>query len=500
MWKTYFLSTYNLKDFYLYLSLLLNPLDSKLFMEHKTKQNPVLIALVSDFEERNISGDQKYLTDKSYIQLIEYYEDDQQIEKAVEVVDCAIEQYSYRSGFIITKARLLLQLGEIQNACELLDTAESIAPFENEIKILRAKALGISGDCSTALEILSELKVSAVGSDLADILVCESYVFEYIKDYESMYTSLRKALEVNINHEEAAIRYWMAIELSRKYKEGMIVYKDIIDSDPYNYRAWFHLGHSFAATGEYEDAIDAIEYSFLINKNFESGYMDCADLCFQLRKFDRALYYYTEANNLFGPESDILINIAECQVKLSKHSDAKANLFEALKLDPYNDELFYHLADCYSTEKSWYKAINAYHKAIDIEDRCEDYYHGLAKAYTAIENYDKSIFYFRKAALTGLEQSCYWQSYTTALIKLGQLEKALKVLSEADQFTFGADLMYCEAAIHLIKCDKTKGMRILEEALLEDFSTHRLLFEIQPELELDPDVSSMINYYRSEFE
>lgn len=469
-------------------------------MEHKTKQNPVLIALVSDFEEMTTNGSQKYLSDKSFIQLIEYYEEDHQLEKALEAVDHAIEQYPYRSGFIITKARLLLQLGDIQDACELLDVAESIAPFENEIKILRAKALGISGDCPMALEILSNLKSSAVGSDLADILVCESYVYEHLKDYESMYNVLLEALKINIQHEEAGMRYWLAIELSRKYKEGINVYKDMIDSDPYNYMAWFHLGHIFSATGEYEDAIDAMEYSFLINKTFESGYMDCADLCFQLRKFERALFYYSEANALFGPEGDTLINMAECQVKLGRLSDAKHNLFKALKLDPYNDELFFHLAECYSLEGSWFKAINAYHKAIDIEDRCENYYHGVANAYFSIENHEKALFYYRKAALTGLEQSCYWQSYTTALIKLGNLDKALKVLQEADQFTFGADLMYCEAAIHIIKDNKAKGMRILEEALLEDFDIHRIVFDIQPELELDPEVSAMINYYKTEFE
>ncbi len=349
-----------------------------------------------------------------------------------------------------------------------------------------------------AMKLLEDLKDSAVETDLVDILVCESYIHEHLKDHDAMYDCLLEALHINRAHEEAGIRFWTAVELSRRYEAAKEIYSDIINDEPYNSLAWYHLGHAYAATGSYEDAIDAIEYSFIIAPEFESGYMDCAELCFQLKYYDRALYFYKEANKLFGPESDILIHIAECEVKLGRVDDAKLNLFEALKIDPYNDELFYHLAECYAHQGFWYKAINAYHKSIDIEDRCEDYYFGLAKAYSAIENSEKALYFYRKAALTGLEQSCYWESYISALIKLGDYDKALKVLQEADQFTFGADLMYCESAIHIIKNDKSKGMRILEEALIENFDIHRLLFEIQPELELDPEIGAMIQYYKQE--
>ena len=45
-------------------------------------------------------------------------------------------------------------------------------------------------------------------------------------------------------------------------------------------------------TKKYEDAIDAMEYSILIKTDFESGYLDCADLCLQINRFDQSIEIY----------------------------------------------------------------------------------------------------------------------------------------------------------------------------------------------------------------
>lgn len=467
-------------------------------MEQRTKQNIALINLVNDYEEGQLQGNLKFLSDKEFFQLVNYYEEENQPEKSVLVLEQAIKQLPYRAEFIILKSKYLLNFGKITEALTLLEKAESIAPFENEIKILRAKALGISGDCSDALTMIESLKLSAMGSDLADIYVCESYVHEFVKNYEQMYECLEKALHIDVKHPEAVSRFWLSVELGRRYEEGIIVYKEIIDSDPYNHLAWYHLGHACASVGEYEEAIICLEYSFIIDKHFESGYLDCADICFQLRKYDRALAYLKDVSLLFGPECDVLISMAECYIKLNAPEEAKKTLFKALKLDPYNDELFYNLAECYVIEKSWFKAINAYHKAISIEDRREEYYHGLAQTYVAIEKFDKAERYFRQAALAGCELSVYWASYVSLLIKTGKINKAEQAILESEEYTFGADLMYCEATIKIIKGERSKGLRLLEEACMEDYSLHQLIFNLQPELELDPEVKSLLKYYHPE--
>src|SRR5690606_8242076 len=221
----------------------------------------------------------------------------------------------------------------------------------------------------------------------------------------------------------------------------------------------------------------------------------CADTCFQIGNFSKALEIYLESNNKFGPNSELMVNIANCYLKLNQTGLAKQWLLKSIKIDAYNDEAYFLLGESYSREGVWYNAINAYHKAIDLDNRREEYYLGLAKAYLAVEDYNKATINFQMATQTGPEDTQSWYEYASFLIKLGLVDEAALVLEEADDYTFGPELLYCKAAIFYVKKDLSQCLDILEEALLEDFGKHSILFEIVPEIKLDKDINAIIRYY-----
>ncbi|MBK7806561.1 MAG: hypothetical protein IPJ51_09700 [Saprospiraceae bacterium] len=464
-------------------------------MENKIKRDSALINLVSDFESKFDQGEVGYLDEKVYLQLLEYYEDEYLFEKALEVADFAIEQYKYRSEFYIIKSRLLLNSNKINDCLVALEIAESIAQFEREISIIKARALAIKKQFTEAHEILEDLRVGATKSDSVDILIAESFIYEHMKDYNAMYDALANAVTIDSKNEEAMERVWISAELSRRYDDSVELHKYIIEKDPYNYQAWYNLGHGYNCIWEYEKAIDALEYSFIINPDFESGYLDCADTCLQIKDFERALEIYIEANSKFGPNNELMVNIAHCYISLNRIGIAKQWLLKAIKLDGYNDEAFFLLGECYAKDLVWYNAINAYHKAIDLENRREEYYLGLAKAYLAVEDYNKATINFQMATQTGPEETLYWKEYICFLIKLGLYDEALQVLDEAEDHTYGADLIYCRAITAYLLKDKEECMELLEEALLENFDEHKIIFDIAPELRLDKDINSMIKYF-----
>ncbi len=467
-------------------------------MEHRTKPTKRLIALVSEFERDLEQGNQRFLKEKSYLQIVEYYGSIGDLDKALEVVDAAIEQHSYRSEFYILKAKLLIRTGDLNNAHEVLDRAAVIAPFEHEVKILRAKAFAMCGMSDEASEILSELKSISVESDLVEVLLCESYLYEYLREDDLMFKVLKKALKLNPNNEEVLERILVAVELGRKYDKSIKLHKKLLDINPYNYLAWYNLGHAYGSIGEYEEAIICMEYSYIVNSNFELGYLDCADYAYQIQDYCKALECYQDVIRIFGEDSEFLILAAECQLKLGQTKNAKLNLYKALKQDPYNEELYFHLANCYVNEESWYTAINAFHKAISIEEEREEFYLGLARAYVEIENIEKAIFFFEKSVLSGTEETIYWKEYTLFLIKQGKLQAAMDLLDRAEEYTFSVELMFCRASIYLLTGKDKEAYELLEEALLEDYNSHKIIFEIQPEFQVDSIVSSMISYYKGE--
>lgn len=464
-------------------------------MENKIKRDSALINLVSEFECKFEQGEVGYVDEKVFLQLLEYYEDEYLFDKALEVVDYAIAQYKYRSEFYIIKARLLLSKTKVKDCLALLEIAENIAPFEREISIIRARAHAINKDFTAAHSILDDLKLGATKSDSVDILIAESFIYEHMKDYNAMYDALSNAVLIDTKNEEAMERIWISAELSRRYEDSVQLHLTIIDKDPYNYQAWYNLGHGYNCIWEYEKAIDALEYSFIINPEFESGYLDCADTCLQIRNYEKALEIYIEANNKFGPNNELMVNIAHCYIYLNRIGIAKQWLLKAIKLDGYNDEAYFLLGECYSRDQVWYNAINAYHKAIELENRREEYYLGLAKAYLAVEDYNKATVNFQMATQTGPEDTLYWKEYICFLIKMGLHDEAIQVLDEAEDHTYGPDLLYCRAVTEYFLKNKVDCLDLLEEALMEDYDQHTLIFEIAPELKLDKEINSMIKYF-----
>lgn len=464
-------------------------------MENKIKRDSALINLVSEFECKFEQGEVGYVDEKVFLQLLEYYEDEYLFDKALEVVDYAIAQYKYRSEFYIIKARLLLSKTKVKDCLALLEIAENIAPFEREISIIRARAHAINKDFTAAHNILDDLKLGATKSDSVDILIAESFIYEHMKDYNAMYDALSNAVLIDTKNEEAMERIWISAELSRRYEDSVQLHLTIIDKDPYNYQAWYNLGHGYNCIWEYEKAIDALEYSFIINPEFESGYLDCADTCLQIRNYEKALEIYIEANNKFGPNNELMVNIAHCYIYLNRIGIAKQWLLKAIKLDGYNDEAYFLLGECYSRDQVWYNAINAYHKAIELENRREEYYLGLAKAYLAVEDYNKATVNFQMATQTGPEDTLYWKEYICFLIKMGLHDEAIQVLDEAEDHTYGPDLLYCRAVTEYFLKNKVDCLELLEEALMEDYDQHTLIFEIAPELKLDKEINSMIKYF-----
>jgi tetratricopeptide (TPR) repeat protein len=468
-------------------------------MEHKIKRDLSLINLVSEFEAKFEQGIIDYVEEKTIYQLIDYYESESQIDKAMEVVDVALEQFKYRTDFYLIKAKLLYSDNKVDDCLELLKKAESISPNEKEVILLKIKAYTSKKNVAKAKACLLQLEDASLLSDKLDYYIAESYLFEGMKDYKAMYNSLKNALKVDSNNAEALERFWVAVDLSREYKNSIVFHQSLIDENPYNHLAWYNIGLSYSFNWDYEKAIEALEYSFIINPNFEQGYLECAEICVQEGKIKKALEIYIEANNRFGPETDIMVSIAACYLQLNKIAEARMILLKALRIESDNEEIYFLLGESYAKAESWYSAINAYLKALDIDDTREEFFLALAKAYVRVEDYNKATINFHRATKVCVEESLYWREYVCFVLRLGLYDEAMQILDEADEHTFGADLLYCRAITLFFMKKKKLGLEILTEAFEEDFSMHGLLFELAPELEVDKDIKSMIKYYRREF-
>ena len=469
--------------------------------QHNYNKQHTLNDLVSEYEAMSQKGTVVFYEETVFSQIIDYYENESAIDRALAVVEVALNQHLFSTNLYCKKAALLAIQKEETAALNAIHQAEALSPSDYEVKLIKAEVLGLFSDFSLALSIIKELKVAChikQKKQLAAIFFSEGLIYERMNQYDAMFESWKQALIFNPLHEEALDKIWLCVEMSRRFDESIELCHRIIDFEPYCFKAWYNLGHAYTYFGRYEEAIEAYEYAFIINKEFEWAYRHCAELCMEIKKYTKALECYQEVMAYIDPDGELLLKVGQCY-QFSGNIDIAEKVYaRSIKLDELNDEVYFHLGQCSAIRKNWKNAIRFYKRALEIESKREEYYAAIAEAYTNLSQNEKAFHYFDRAIELAPEQSVYWTKFAAFLLKEGAYEAALDVLADAEKHAVGAELLYCKAAC-LFKMDLRKeAMDVLAEALTECFITHTTLFDYIPELSTDRKINAIIRFYQYE--
>ena len=289
---------------------------------------------------------------------------------------------------------------------------------------------------------------------------------------------------------------WYCVESARKYEESIELHEKILEEDPFCSLAWYNLGAAQQYLCNHEEAIEAYEYSFLTNEYFEYAYRGCAEVCIYTKDFRKALECYQDVLERFEPDDDLFFCIGKCYEKLKNFPVARTFLHKAVLFNPMNDEAWFHIGECYSGQKKWKKAVHAYLKAIRINDLNEDYFKSLAEAFCKIGKYREAEIHFRAAADIAAEDAKHWIRLAQFFMDTQRLDEALKVLDEAEECTYGSELLYYRSAFLFKLGKKREALLVLEEALCEDFYAHGSMFSIMPLMAKDSEVKAIISVFQ----
>lgn len=458
--------------------------------------DPGLIQLVKDFEDKEERGELPFYEEEDWSDLITFYEEESQLERALDVAEKGLTQYPFSLDLLLRKSFLYLQLGLGEMAMTVLNEAESVSPGDLEVDLLRAETLAVLDQYEDALDLLEQLKGRTEGADLSDVYLCESLVFEQMGFYEQMFFTLQLALKFDHNNEEALKRIWLSVELSKKYSESVVLHEEIIDKNPYSYLAWYNLGHAYSYFGDYAAAADAYEYAFLINSKFDFAYRDCAEICFELKDYSRALECYRDLLEFVEPDPEILLRMGQCQQYLGNWKDARELFLQASRFDELSDEVFFHLGLCYLQEGQFSKAQRMLEKAIRLEDGREEYYAALADVFMQMGLVERARPLYGQAIEIAPEDSEYWLRYVGFLMDQCEFDQALQVLDEADNHAVGAELLYSRVGCLYLMNRRQESLLLLENALDENYDMHPSLLALVPAMGEDPEVRALISTFQ----
>jgi tetratricopeptide (TPR) repeat protein len=457
--------------------------------------NQALIDLVTEYEALLEQGETFFLDQEAYRHLIEHYLLDEAYDRALEVVERAIDCHSYTAEFLLRKAEILIHAHQERQALAVLTQAVKLAPNETEIRLLRAQALTYLGDHLGAHEQLNHLPEDLDSSMLAELYFVRALIYENQQEYDSMFLALKEAAAYDAEMRHCLGKLMSAVQHTRSYEESITLHEQIIDENPYSTVAWQNLGLSHAYLGNYEEALEALEYAYLADESNEQAYRERADLAFELQRYTLTLEICEEIEQLFGEEGDLLLRMGQCHLRLRHLDAAKSYLKKALQQDSHSDEAYFHLGEAAILEEKWQLAIHYCNKAIEIDDNREEYHATIASAYAEMGNYELAEDHYRLATDIAPEEASYWQQYALFLLETEQFEAAMDVLELAEESSVGPELSYCRIACLFEVGDRQEALLQLSEVLEEDYDTYYLLFKIAPQLQKDSEIVSLLRAY-----
>lgn len=454
------------------------------------------LSLITRFEKMVAAGENYIFTENECNRIIDFYEAEFNAEGALEAADYAIGQFGFSPEFYIRKAQLLIHNNREQEAFFILDRAEVFAPNEADIYLLRSEALHRLDLFEEALRLLDKHKEAAHGLELSNIYFYEALCYDKAGEQERMFYALKTALEITPENDEALRHLYLNTELSRKYEETIEICDNVIDRHPYSALAWYQKGSAHYCLCEYDEAIDAYEYAFCISENFELAYRDCAEVCMEIRQYQKALKCYQEVMNYVTPDENLFLNIGICYKELGQSGMAKSFFEKAIEENSEADEPYYYLGTCWAAEKQWTRAVYYYIQAIQKYEGREEYFAGLAEAYYAMGDFEKAESFFREAADIAPEGAEYWLRAASFLLEVKKPTDALELVQQSKDFTFSPDLDYCRVACYLDLDNRDMAKFHLSEALIAHYDNHDSLLDLMPQLRQDREIMAMISAFQ----
>lgn len=453
--------------------------------------------LLQQFENLRTGRSHAFLDEDSFEQIIDYFDDQDDLPKAMQAVEMAIEQFPYSASLLLKKANLLIETKKYREALQWLEQAELLDTTDVNLYILKTDAYLALSEHEKAVQLLESSLAQFEGEEKTDLLLELADVYDDWEEFEKVFECLKMVLEHDPNNEEALHKICFWTEFTGRNEESIRLHNAIINEYPYNELAWFNLGTAYQGLKLYEKSIDAYQYAVAIDDKFDYAYRNMGDAYIRLRKYNEAIEVLQRHLEIAKPEDVIYEAIGHCYEKLKKYTQARYYYRKASHLSPEDDKLYYRIGLCYMLDRNWEKAITSLLSAIKINRNNADYCLALGESLLQLNDNKEALIYFLNAIRVRPHSMHAWLSFIKGLYMADLPDEALEQIAVAEKKTgLKPVYTYYRAAV-LLTLGKTKEALLeLETALVQAPRQVKKMIELDPTILQHAAVVDLIARYR----
>ena len=454
---------------------------------HSIEKQTGLDVLVFEYEVASQKGAVPFFEETVFCALADYFEKIRQLGKAHSILSDGLTQHPHSSELYLRRAELLLQNGELEEGRHWLERAANILPDQFRATLARAEAFCHHRNADAALLCLREIRQKPAPKPRAS-----EEILSHLKEISQKFRRLRDILLHEPGNEGALAELWLCVELSGQFAQSAALHARLIDIYPYNSRAWFNLGSAWENLKKTDDALEAYEYSYLIDPDFRDGYEAFGKLASESGHHKQAIRAYKEMMQRLGEDGETLVLLGKCHDLLGNSTRARQLFRRATILDDTCSEAFYRLGEFAAREGQLATAISHFSQALYWDNENEDYHLAIAEAYAATGVPKKAVSHFKKSLMLCCGVPKFWLSFANFYAQSGNWKKALSVLEDGLLNSYGAEMAFFHAAMLFQLGRRAEGFEQLEAAMGSDAEKHESFFRYSPDLKSDADILACI--------
>ena len=437
--------------------------------------------LLRQYENLRSGRSHSFIEEESFEKIINYFEEKEEMGKALDATDTAIEQYPYSSVLLIRKADILLTVRRYREALEILDHASLFDSSDINLYILKTDAHLALDEQESAVALLEEALITFEGQERIELLFELADVYDDYEEFEKVFDCLKIILEEDPNNEEALYKICFWTDFTGRNEESIRLHQKIIDDFPYNELAWFNLAAAYQGLKLYEKAIDAYQYAIAIEEKFDYAYRNMGDAYIRLRKYKLAIEALERVTELSKPEVVIYEAIGHCYDRLKNFAEARFYYRKASHLNQEDGKIFYKIACTYFNEHQWESCIKQLEHAIKIHRPQPEYNLLMGECKMELGLFKDAVQYFSNVVRIRPRNVVGWDALIRCLYKADFTDEALEQADAALQVTNGKPIfLFYKASILLAQGKSKEAILQLEKAMTEAPKLLKKFVELNP--------------------
>ncbi len=448
-------------------------------MEHTPfDNNSSRASIISRYEKLSHADDNLYLEVDDFECIAEHYMETSRNKEAMKAIDKGLKQHYYNVALYRLKATIYISEGRYDHALNVVHTAFSLSPEDHILTLLEIECIAFQGNEREALARINTYLMNCDEEESIDSLFVQAKVYERMTDYSSIFDTLKAVLEIDPSNPTALEKIWFCVELSGRYEESLEFHHKIIDEQPYNYLAWYNLGHAYTCLEDLDNALMAYEYTFLINEEFEFGYRDYIEILITKGEFKKALEMLQEIKPKFGKNAELYLNMGQCYLQLEDYTQAFQYLIKSKEYDPLESKIYFMLGLCEMASLNYESAIYYLSIAIELDNLKEEYYEALSSVHMLKGDFDAAVLALKQAIEIAPEHWYFTIELAKLYIELFEYDKAYNTLLNVADLLDAPEVRYCIAICHMLRGDEAEGMELLSKELELSYDHHYILKEL----------------------